>query len=191
MSTNNIEIEVKINIDNVTIDSLKKKITAHNFTTVLPRTFEHNIVFDTPKGKLKKKKLLLRLRRFNDTTILTFKRPSKIPGTENYKTKEEIEVDIPEFEKMNTIITGLGYEPVFIYEKYREIFKQGHVEIMIDETPIGNYIEIEGAPEDIDRTAHLLGYSKNDYITANYRKLFKRAKGTGHMVFPIKEECLK
>ena len=35
----------------------------------------------------------------------------------------------------------------------------------------------------IDETARVLGFGTGDYITANYRKLFKQAGGAGHMVF--------
>ena len=42
----------------------------------------------------------------------------------------------------------------------------------MDETPIGNVVEIEGPPHWIDRTARALGVSQRDYITDSYVGLF-------------------
>jgi adenylate cyclase class 2 len=42
----------------------------------------------------------------------------------------------------------------------------------VDETPIGNFCEIEGSPRWIDATAKKLGVSPADYITKNYATLF-------------------
>jgi hypothetical protein len=43
---------------------------------------------------------------------------------------------------------------------------------VVDETPIGSFCEIEGAPRWIDATAKKLGVSESDYITKNYAGLF-------------------
>jgi adenylate cyclase class 2 len=45
---------------------------------------------------------------------------------------------------------------------------------MLDETPIGWYMELEGAPRWIDRTARELGFSEDDYITASYGALYQQ-----------------
>jgi hypothetical protein len=50
----------------------------------------------------------------------------------------------------------------------------GHV--VIDETLIGNFGEIEGQPAWIDRTAQLLEIAKSEYITLSYTELFFRWK---------------
>ena len=44
---------------------------------------------------------------------------------------------------------------------------------MLDETPIGNFLEIEGRPKWIDRTARVLGFSAGDYITTSYGSLYR------------------
>ena len=179
-----LEIEVKIKIGNISIEDTREKIIDNNFRSIVPRAFEQNIVFDTPEKKLKTSNFLLRLRKKGDKSIVTFKRPvKKSLSTTHYKIREETEVEVLDFEEMRKIFMGLGYEPVFIYEKYREVFQKGDVRLMVDETPIGNFIEIEGPEEAIDRTAQELGHSKNDYIIDNYRTLFRKAGRTGHMQF--------
>jgi predicted adenylyl cyclase CyaB len=175
VSTNKkLEIEVKIKIENT--NTIKQKLLANKFILLRNKTFEYNILFDTPQRNLKKSNLLLRLRTQENETILTFKKPpEKIHSNINYKVKEEIEVMVSNFEEMKAILMGLGFELVFIYEKYREVFKKGRVQVMIDTTPIGSFLEIEGTAQDIDKTATVLGYKKEDYIKDNYLVLYKKA----------------
>ena len=68
----------------------------------------------------------------------------------------------------------MGYRAVFRYEKYRTEYVKPRSEgkVLLDETPIGNFIEIEGSPRWIDRTARQLGYKTGDYITRSYGYLY-------------------
>src|SRR6266481_9975397 len=64
----------------------------------------------------------------------------------------------------------------------------GHV--VIDETPIGNFGEIEGPPQWIDDVARRLGIAEDQYITASYAELFMKWKRTNQcdvteMLFPL------
>ena len=143
------------------------------------------MVFDTPDQRLRENHHLLRLRKINRRNILTFKRPPQGSGeSDDYKIREEVEIDVSDFENTRTILIALGYRECFIYEKYREIYARGKVKVMLDHTPIGDYIEIEGQPGEIYRLAARLGYSKADYITDNYMTLFRKKHKTGHMQFP-------
>ena len=179
-----LEIEIKIKIENTSIEDTREKIIKNDFRSIEPRALEQNIVFDTPGKKLKTNNFLLRLRKKGNKSTVTFKQPvKKSLSSAHYKIREETEVEVLDFEEMRKIFTGLGYEPVFIYEKYREVFQKGNVCLMVDETPIGNFIEIEGTEEAIDRTARELRYGKSDYIINNYRTLFRKAGGIGHMTF--------
>lgn len=179
-----LEIEIKIKIESTGIKDFREKIFENNFRLISPRYLEQNIVFDTLDKKMKTNNFLLRLRKKGDKNTVTFKRPvKKSLSSAHYKIREETEVEVLDFENMRKIFVGLGYEPVFIYEKYREVFQKGDVRLMVDETPIGNFIEIEGMEKEIDRTAEELGYSKSDYIIDNYRSLFRKAGGIGYMTF--------
>jgi adenylate cyclase class 2 len=180
----NLEIEIKIKIDN--IETLREKIRTQDFCLVEHNTLEHNIVFDTKEQRLKKNKCLLRLRRKNNKYILTFKRPPAKPlKSKKYKVREETEVEVSDFENTAAIIRALGFDVFFVYEKYREVYKRkdGNVKIMMDQTPIGDFIEIEGSAKEIDQTASALGFTRKDYITANYYTLFRETHKTGHMLF--------
>jgi len=56
----------------------------------------------------------------------------------------------------------------------------GTGDVVLDETPIGNFGEIEGPPEWIDRTAQRLGVNTRQYITSNYATLFLDWKKRSH-----------
>jgi len=88
------------------------------------------------------------------------------------------------------ILERLGYQPVFRYEKYRtEYTRTGQSGLaMIDQTPIGDFLELEGSPSWIERTARALGRSPAEFITASYGALYRehcQASGVkpGNMVF--------
>jgi adenylate cyclase class 2 len=101
----------------------------------------------------------------------------------NYKQREEIELKVSNFENMKEILLSIGFQVFFVYEKYREVFQKDAAKIMVDQTPIGNYIEIEGEKKTIDGVAGKLGYEKNQYIVDSYYTLFKKSKRSGFMVF--------
>jgi adenylate cyclase class 2 len=52
--------------------------------------------------------------------------------------------------------------------------------VVLDETPIGNFGEIEGTPRWIDRTARALGIGRRDYITQTYAPMFFAWKRRTH-----------
>ena len=77
---------------------------------------------------------------------------------------------------MQAIFEQLGLRPVFRYQKYRTQYFQdsqhSRLETAVDETPIGNFLELEGCRAEIDRTARQLGFTRNDYCTASYGTLY-------------------
>ena len=56
--------------------------------------------------------------------------------------------------------------------------------MVVDETPIGDFLEVEGEAEGIHRVAAELGFSRSEYVTDSYVALFFAAGGKGDMVFP-------
>jgi adenylate cyclase, class 2 len=84
---------------------------------------------------------------------------------------------------MQAVLRGLGFRPSFRYQKYRETWSHAGLEIVVDETPIGVFLELEGEPETIHRVAEALGYGQDDYVLDSYVSLFVAGGGTGDMVF--------
>ena len=91
-----------------------------------------------------------------DRHILTYKGPPE-PG--RFKVREEVEVEVGDAGSLRKILERLSFRRTFRYEKFRTEYRRpgeaGHV--MLDETPIGVYLELEGDPHWIDGVARELG----------------------------------
>jgi adenylate cyclase class 2 len=172
------EIEIKFRVADV--PALVRKLRAAGFRLVTERTREMNTLYDLPGEVLRGRHQLLRLRQYGSHWTLTHKAKKQ---TGRHSSREELETVVADGKKMDLILRALGYAPSFRYEKFRAEWTDGKGQVVVDETPIGNFCEIEGAPRWIDATAKKLGVSYADYITKNYASLFLdwkvRTKSTG------------
>lgn len=166
---------------------MRKRLRAEGFRIEQARSHETNVLFDHPKDPLGKQGKLIRIRRVGRDAILTYKGPSK---SSRFKKREELEVHVSDAGTLDTIFQQLGYQPVFRYEKYRTEFVRDSEtgKVLLDETPMGNFLELEGPPRWIDSTARLLGFGKSDYIRQSYgylHMLYCREHGIqrNHMLF--------
>lgn len=188
------ETEIKLEVQS--LPELKQRLVRLGFRVSEPRHFERNILFDFPDFRLWKARCLLRLRRAGKKWLLTFKgAPAK---SRRYKIRGEIETGIEDGSSAQGILEDLGLCPAFRYEKYRTVYspnegrlRTGGAVLVCDETPIGNYLELEGPRRWIDEVARRLGYGPKDYITASYASLHRqkcqaRGKKPGDMTFPRK-----
>jgi len=163
----NREIEIKFRVAD--LRALARKLRAAGFRIVTRRTHEMNTLYDLPGGVLRKRRQLLRLRQYGSEWTLTHKSKKE---TGRHSSREELETSVGDGKQMELILRALGYEPSFRYEKFRAEWTDGKGQVVVDETPIGNFGEIEGAPRWIDATARKLDISDADYITKNYAGLF-------------------
>jgi adenylate cyclase class 2 len=161
------EVEIKFRVDD--LRALTRKLRGAGFRLVTRRTHEINALYDLPGDLLRARKQLLRLRKYGSTWTLTHKSGGK---RGRHSSRVELETIVADGKKMNAILRGLGYAPSFRYEKFRAEWTDGKGQVVVDETPIGNFCEIEGPPRWIDATAKKLGVSAVDYITKNYATLF-------------------
>lgn len=166
------EIEVKLRVEDPR--DVATLLFDHGFQVIHERAFESNVLFDTPERALRAERRLLRVREFGGIATLTYK---GTPETSRYKSREELETEVADAEIVRLMISRLGYVPVFRYEKYRTVYRQpGEIAglAVLDETPIGCWMELEGAPEWIDSNAARLGFSQMDYVTESYGALWLR-----------------
>jgi adenylate cyclase class 2 len=164
-----LETEIKIRISDVpAIRGLVRKL---GFRIHARRVFESNVILDTSAQGLGAKGELIRIRRAGGKSIVTYKGPSR--GGQ-HKSREEIETAIADPGALEIIFSRLGLHPIFRYEKYRTEYSRPGTRgvITVDETPVGDYLEIEGAPKWIDATARELGFAPENYITQSYGGLY-------------------
>ena len=184
------EVEIKLRVSD--LPEIRKTLRRVHAREISPRTHELNTLYDTPAQDLRRLGRLIRIRVEHVTgnskkeqaqgrAVLTYKapvRPSKAgkraAGTTSrgrFKIKEEAEVSVTDAGQMDRILRGLGLRPAFRYEKYRTTYLLPgikNLKIELDETPVGDYLELEGSPASIDRAALRLGYAPSDYIQATY-----------------------
>jgi predicted adenylyl cyclase CyaB len=195
MRTGTTETEIKLPISDpeIAVRSVEK-LNAH---ILMERHLEDNYIFDHEDGLLSKERKLLRVRIIagadfphrETRAVLTYKGAPDI--ADGVKQREEIECEIKGGQNMMEILTRLAYKITFRYQKYRTIYTLPNVEldICIDETPIGNFFELEGEILRIHEFATKLGYNRDDYISQSYSSLYFRwCQKTGSqepfMLFP-------
>lgn len=169
------EIEIKFRVAD--LRALTRKLRAARFRLVTRRTREMNTLYDLSGQQLRKRKELLRLRQYGSEWKFTHKSGGKIT---RHSSREELETGVDDGKIMDAILRKLGYSPSFRYEKFRAEWTDRKGNIVVDQTPIGNFCELEGSPRWIDATARKLGVASEDYITKNYATLFSEWKQKTH-----------
>jgi adenylate cyclase class 2 len=170
----NSEIELKFPISDPA--ALQSRLPQLGFHLDTPRTFELNTLYDTPSHNLRANRQILRIRHYGELCTLTHKRmPDQLPSDNRYKVRIETETTVADGHALAEIFKQLGYTPAFIYEKFRTEWShpaEHAAHLVIDETAIGNYVELEGAPTWIDRTIVELNIDPTTCLTDSYGKLF-------------------
>ncbi|MGD0830569.1 MAG: class IV adenylate cyclase [Terracidiphilus sp.] len=166
-----IETEIKFRVDDLA--DLNRRLEGTGFTLQTPRAFESNVLYDTPSRDLRSRTEILRIRGYAGRTIVTHKRlPDVGPGEDTHKHRVETETEVADGAVLERIFLSLGLVAAFRYEKWRAEWTDGEGHCVVDETPLGNYAELEGSAEWIDRAAAGLGVVPSQYITLSYGRLF-------------------
>ncbi len=186
------ETEVKLPVHDA--EKIRRKLRRLDFRLLKPRHFEANHLYDFPDQRLRLSHSLLRLRFDSGDGLLTYKGAPL--DSKNYKVRREVETLVADGQQLKTILESLGFREGFYYEKYRTVYvprekrrRLGPPSLVFDETPIGDFLELEGPERWIDSTARKLGYTRADYITHSYAALYfqrclERGEKPGDMRFP-------
>jgi len=164
------ETEIKLPIKDS--HGIQVRLAALGFQTTKPRVFEANILYDDEAGTLRNRGCVVRLRQVGPATILTFKGRAE---SAKHKVREELETTVGDANTAALILERFGFIPTFQYDKYRTEYERPPEAgvVTVDETPIGWFLELEGLPDWIDRTAAELGFCEADYITVSYGTLYR------------------
>ena len=171
------EVELKFPVSDPS--ALEARLPALGLTLLTPRTFEHNVLYDTADRRLRSKGQILRLREYGGRCVITHKRPPEDADDTQYKTRIETESGVDDCAAIREIFAQLGYEPVFVYDKFRTEWEapvarnEPGRHLVIDETPIGTWAELEGPTAWIDATLDALGVRHDACLTDSYGRLFE------------------
>jgi adenylate cyclase class 2 len=166
------EIELKFPVADVR--ALRAAAFELGFELVTERTFESNTLYDTGDRQLRGRKQILRVRQYGSRWTVTHKRQAANADDSHYKTRIETESVVEDGDALAEIFTQLGYAPAFRYEKFRTEWAAGDGHLVVDETPIGVWAELEGPTDWIDAMVVGLGVAVETCSTDSYGKLFLR-----------------
>jgi adenylate cyclase, class 2 len=174
-----LEAEVKLACDN--LDRLRD--AGLELDIVEPRHFEDNWLLDRADKTLLTQGQALRIRFARDTGWITFKGPVR-DGDSVVKVREEIEIETTAPERAIELFERLGFQRSFRYQKHRTVYRLNvegrELKVVFDETPIGNFIEIEGNESTVARVFEASGFSAGDVIRESYPELqAKRCRERG------------
>lgn len=165
------ETEVKVLVHD--LGAVRTRLEKLQAVLIHPRIFERNVRYDDASGTLAERGIVLRLR--EDQKIrLTYKSPGTIER--GIMSREELEVQVSDFRTMEQIISRLGYSRAMLYEKYRTTYQIGQAEIMLDELPYGNFVEVEGDMEIIEAVLRQISLDQVERRAASYTRLFDFVK---------------
>jgi adenylate cyclase class 2 len=168
-----VETEIKFRVAD--LDDLARKLEAAGFRLETPRSFESNVLYDTSDRRLRARTEILRIRSYAGKWKLTHKRlPDSGPGEDRHKHRIETETEVSDGVALAEVFRSAGLVPAFRYEKWRTEWADGEGHCVVDETPIGDYAELEGADDWIDRVSERLGVDASEHLTLSYGRLFEQ-----------------
>jgi adenylate cyclase class 2 len=167
----NLEIEVKLACNN--LDDLLR--AGFDLKLLTPRHFEDNWLLDLPDQSLSRNGAALRVRTVNGSGLVTFKGTVSQSNYSKLKVREEIETEVADPERLISLFERLGYQRSFRYQKYRTeyllVIDKSELEVVFDETPMGNFIEIEGDEGAVLQVLSAAGFSTEQSIRESYPEL--------------------
>ena len=167
----NIEIEQKFRIKNAaSIRKTLRRLGAKRTGTGR----EENEFYDIARG-LRKKRISLRLRRYQGRGLLTLK--GRRQGMHRTLSKR-MEVESPvNFLQMRLLLNLLGFKKWLSYSKTRETWQLPGAEVVIDYFPrFGWFAEIESSQARIHRLAKTLGLLPEHAVAESYLAMQLRGK---------------
>ena len=142
-----------------------------------PTALERDVLLDDRDRSLRKRGAAVRIRETAGTAFLTFKGPKEIRG--GVRSRVELETEVKDPRMIAAFLAQLGLDPVFRYEKRRTPWRfgeRGRPLVVIDETPIGLFAEIEGEESAIRKLAAELEVGEGDFLPESYAALYFAAR---------------
>jgi adenylate cyclase class 2 len=171
LANNYNETEIKLYVSD--LKQVQQKLEDAKATLKAPRVYERNVRYDDAEHTLTPSGKVIRLR--EDYRVrLTYKDDGKVEN--GITSRFEAEVEVSDFDAMATILGKMGYSPYLVYEKYRTTYEMYEAEIVLDEMPYGNFVEIEGDKDAIEQVIKELSLDGARRYDGSYSTLFERVR---------------
>lgn len=170
-----VETEVKVRVSRREFDRVRARLQELQSSLVCGRQEEDNLLLDFPDDRLERAGCALRLRTYGPRSVLTFK--GRVVEDSIFKKREEVETSVGDPAALRALLEALGMEVSFQYSKFREIytvrFKSRPVIVCLDETPVGDFVELEGDEKAILQLATTWGWKRESFIRKSYVELYR------------------
>jgi len=168
--SDNQEVEIKLRINRPSAIAKKLKVAGAKDSGSV---FQYDILFDYADGSKTfgtyDQALRLRLEAGKGVKRgkIAFKGTPKL-DTSGKKTRDEFETEVQKPDALEKILLAIGFKESMRIEKRRTVFELDKVEIAIDEANFGNFLELEGNKEEIDRLIGKLDLTQYPVETKPY-----------------------
>ena len=165
------EIEAKLKIDSPF--EIERRLIALGAEFIAEQR-QKDYHFDDAEGTMSRGDKCIRIREQLVDGVagffLTYKGPKE---KDNFKKRQEIEIEIADAASLRELLSALGYEEKLTVEKTRRLWRLNKCEIALDSLSLlGDFVEIEG-PDDktISEVQNSLGLSNLQHIPKSYAAL--------------------
>ena len=168
MDEKNQEVELKLPLSNK--ENIIKKLLAFGGLFISEVT-QKDYLYDAPLIDFKKKDEALRVRKEifgnEEKIFLTYKGAATF-SPKGHKIREEHEVEVSDFTKMQKILKGLRFENTAIVKKIRRTYHLNDIIIAVDSLSFGDFIELEGDAKKSEIVRQKLGLGTVEPIKKGY-----------------------
>jgi len=155
---------------------------------------ETNVLFDDDAGSLRAAGCALRLRTTERGALLTYKGKASFSG--GVKSRLELESGVGKPDAIAALLAQMGFAPRFTYEKRRTTWRfpdAARPLVVVDETPLGLFAEIEGTDASVRALAAEFGVPVSAFLRESYAGLWMKARAADptlpeNMIFGRGEE---
>jgi adenylate cyclase class 2 len=163
------ETELKLPVPS--LEPYRRRLKEADAVCVHPSLREVNLLLDSDDRRLGREGRVLRVRTIGSRHLLTLKGPPRFRG--RIKIREELELELPDSDTILSLLEVLGFRPLERYEKDRETWRLSEVTVTLDHTPMGDFIELEGAARRLGKTAATLGLDPARAVEGTYMSLWQ------------------
>jgi len=165
-----LEVELKARADT---EKIKETLLLKGAQFIASES-EEDLYFHHPARDFRITDEALRIRSQGNKFFFTYKGP-KQPGPA--KTREELELEIPSVERGRQFLEKLGFRPVAMVRKKRDVYRLGEITVCLDQVEnLGQFVELElvcqkreEAEKKLLELAAAIGLK--DFIRASYLEL--------------------
>ncbi len=166
-----VPVEREIKIPVADRDAVRAALVRAGAELVGPAGREVNLLFDDDAGSMAGSGRVLRLRHSGGRWLVTLKGPAAYRGA--IKEREELETGVDDGDVLQAVFERLGLRPLVRYEKDRETWRLGGVEVALDHTPMGDFVELEGPAGALEAAARALGLDPGSAVRGSYVGLWR------------------